>query len=279
MLEKHFENARIKANTSILIEKVVDLQGELARVKEEKVLVEKNNSNLERQIAQQQRQLSKLKRENDKMTKRIANLEEEKNVAKLDEATSMNFDGVLLSGEDRFVRMYSLKTGASINNFTGFGGVTCIDIVSEDLLFASTTTFSISVWNLTRNELLNTLVGHTVSVVSFALLSTNWLASGSTNAEIRIWNIETGNCLRIFVHYRYEGRSWAVLALVQLPNGMLASGSECGSIKVSEWKLNYNTPCLKDLNTTPHLKIRIHCLVILPRNRLASGRDDKTIQV
>ena len=103
MLEKHFENARIKANTSILIEKVVDLQGELARVKEEKVLVEKNNSNLERQIAQQQRQLSKLKRENDKMTKRIANLEEEKNVAKLDEATSMNFDGVLLSGEDLFV--------------------------------------------------------------------------------------------------------------------------------------------------------------------------------
>ena len=263
LLEKHFENGQLVANASILNAKIVELQNELTRANDEK--------------------------------KKNATTCVEKEDTKYDRKESQ--EDVIFSGENCRVHMYSLKSGRCLNKFDGVQGATSVELVSNDLLIASSTDFSISLWNLTRNELRASLRGHTSAVISFALLSDKSLASGATDSEIRIWNLESGKCLRSLIHYRSDTYSYAVFALVALPNRKLASGSESGSVKI--WNLD-NGECLKKLNRATRGKgssmfdlnlldsyldyymansTPVYSLVSLPRNRLASGLGDATIQI
>ena len=259
------ENTQLKANVSILNEKCAHLQNELTRANQGKTKAQFFHDMIANQHKFHNQQQQEQQHVNQTHVKR--------------------YEGMILSGEDDCVQMYSLETGRRINKFHGVSGGTTIELVSDDLLITNSPDFSIIVWNLRRDKRKSSLVGHTSSVISFALLSDDKLASGSTNAEVRIWNIESGKCLRTLVHSRGVSYAWAVLALQALPNRRLASSSECGDVRI--WNLDTGE-CMKSLNNNPsesHIfyyctkQTKVYALASLPNNRLASGREDFTIQI
>ena len=275
------ENVLLKSNTSILNERVANLQNALRRTNDERRKTEQDNAELFYEMVNIV----------EKLNTRIEELEEEVRAAADDNkqtqqqqqqetglTTIETYNGMILSGEDSNVQMYSLETGQLIYSFDGVAGVTGIELISSDLLLTSSSDYSINLWSLTRDDLIDSLVGHTGLVVSFALLSANLLASGSTDSEIRVWNIESRKCLRTLIHSADGGDTYeyAVFAIQPLANRRLASGSECGSIKI--WNMA-NGACLKELNTSPQDRIRVHSLALLANKRLASGRGDFTIQI
>ena len=217
--------------------------------------------------------------------------EEKKTIVKRNEPT-------IVSGQDGRYQMCSLETGKCVQKPYGVGGMTAIEIVSDELLATSSPDFSISVWNVTSDELRHRLCGHTGLVVSFALLQLTdiLLASGSANGEIRIWSMATGMCVRTMIHYQDERGAWLVFALKALPNRRLASASKCGSLKI--WNLD-NGECIKEhnavkrINTSPpgsFFKNRMKTTyqnsppifsmaVLTKQSRIAIGLEDDTIQI
>ena len=322
MTEMNVENTRLKTYVAFLNEKIYNLQSDLTRADDEKDKAEKER----RQIQEKNKEKDDLINEKDQLIKelnmRISLLDKEKTEAaiegekkllaaveenamlrkeltlivqkKQDEQKQLSdqtgHKGTMISGGNGRYQMFSLERGERATRLHGVEGVTCIELVSDELLATSSPDFSINLWNWTRGELVNSFVGHTGLVLSLALLSNTILVSGSINAEIRMWNIDSGICFRTLIHSRNDKYAYAVFALQPLPKGLLASGSECGSIKI--WNLN-NGECVKSLANEKsgatisetfltffgRMRNPIYCLASLPKNRLACGKDDFRIRI
>ena len=95
-----------------------------------------------------------------------------------------------------------------------------------------------------KNEIkkcLNTLVGHTKSIISVACSSdSQFIVSGSSDQTIKIWDTKTGQCLKTFV-----GHTDWVHSVCFSPDGQfIVYGSFDKSIKIWDAKTNQ---CLKTL--------------------------------
>ena len=231
--ELHVENSRLKTYVTFLSGKIYNLQTDLTRADEEKDNSRLKAEKERQQIQDKKQDQLDLITEKDQLIKelniRISLLEKENKEAaiesekKLREAEKENATlrkeltligqkiqkqandqtvlkkankGTILSGGDNRYQMCSLKTGECTTRLDGVEGVTCIELVSDELLATSSSDLSINLWNWKRGELVNSFVGHTGLVVSIARLSDKSLVSGSKDAEIRMWDIDSGKCLR-----------------------------------------------------------------------------------
>ncbi len=116
---------------------------------------------------------------------------------------------------------------------------------------------------------LQTLVGHTFTVNSLAVVGDNKLASGSADGSIRIWESTNGTTIKILNTYL----SSDIFCLKMLPNGYLASGSSDKTIKI--WDID-SGKCLKVL--TGHIGW-VYTICVLSNHLIASGSYDKTIRI
>ena len=55
---------------------------------------------------------------------------------------------------------------------------------------------AIRVWDINTKENINTLIGHTSSVISLALLPNGLLVSGSSDSTIKVWDYSTSSLLQ-----------------------------------------------------------------------------------
>jgi WD40 repeat protein len=131
-----------------------------------------------------------------------------------------------------------------------------------------------------NGELMQTLRGHTSSVMCLGFLSKGRLASGSADGQIIIWNAATSAALmKADAYEQYNGENVWVTSLVQLNDDLLVSGSSRGEIKT--WNLAKKKTKLSLVSTlgiAPHTD-RVSKLVRLANGNLASASYDKTIKV
>ena len=89
---------------------------------------------------------------------------------------------------------------------------------------------SILILDVHTGQCIQTLDGHSNSILALEVISNNKLASGSADHSIKIWDVISGKCVETLT-----GHSSWVMSLKLLNNNKLASGSADNSIKI--WNL------------------------------------------
>jgi WD40 repeat protein len=111
----------------------------------------------------------------------------------------------------------------------------------DDGSFAGSSLEKIKIWNITNGKLIRTLIGHTMEVVSLAVISNGLLASASLDTTIRVWDATKGETRMILI-----GHNYPIMCLKALPNGLLASGS----LEIKIWNVVANIPTTTTTTTT-----------------------------
>jgi WD40 repeat protein/tetratricopeptide (TPR) repeat protein len=127
---------------------------------------------------------------------------------------------------------------------------------------------SIKLWNVSMDEVLQTLTGHSQSVYSVAFSPDGRiLASGSNDETVKLWNVDTGQVLQTL-----QGHESKVHSVVFHPTkSILVSGSDDKTIL---WEVDANTS--KELQTLPGYET----IAFSPDgNILALASNDKTIKL
>ena len=89
---------------------------------------------------------------------------------------------------------------------------------------------SILILDVYSGQCIQTLDGHSNSIMALEVISNNKLASGSADRSIKIWEVISSECVQTLT-----GHSSWVMSLKLLNNNKLASGSADNSIKI--WNL------------------------------------------
>ena len=104
----------------------------------------------------------------------------------------------LVSASDNEITIWNLSNFKRIKTIVATDQsnmITCVIQFKNSLLISGSTNSNISIWNIIDGELVNTLSGHTSTVMCLALLS-NEFASGSEDTSIRLWT-NNGQLIRI----------------------------------------------------------------------------------
>ena len=86
-------------------------------------------------------------------------------------------------------------------------------------------------WNIATGNCIKTLLSHSETIWSIAVLSNNTIASCSEDKSIRIWYVEFGDCFNIL-----NGHNHHVYSIVKYSNDCVLSGSQDKTIKL--WNVN-----------------------------------------
>ena len=132
---------------------------------------------------------------------------------------------------DGSILLHDLGTAndESASKLLGHGqAVSCLCLLSEEVLASGSMDNTIRIWNLRSKEALQVLSGHTDYVRGLAQLSDTQLASASDDKTIRLWNFakpeDDGRVL--------QGHSDYVRCLCRSTAGSLVSGSRDTTLRV-----------------------------------------------
>ena len=145
--------------------------------------------------------------------------------------------------------------------------VNCLVKINNNYFASASNDTRIKIWDFYNKRCIQTLEGHEDCILSIILLQkSNLLCSGGADLTLRIWDWEKNNCLFIL-----KGHSKWVKCLLELDNGIIASGSDDKTIKL--WKDNLNIKTLIEHTNS----IRSICQI--NKNYFASGSFDCTIKI
>lgn len=164
--------------------------------------------------------------------------------------------------EDQSVRMWLLDEDSVPGQCSRFkahnGAVRSVDF-SEDgsALLTASDDQSLKIWTVPRQQLVQTLTGHTAEVkVAKLSKDSRLVASGGkvVDETIKIWDAVQGTCISTFYHHVLD-----VNTLSWLSHSMLVSGSDDKSIKL--WDLRSRTGVVKqfvDAHEGPVSSVAFH---------------------
>ena len=177
---------------------------------------------------------------------------------------------ILCGTNDNIINLYEINSlnYEFIYSFIGHTlWVNCLTKINNTYFASASNDTKIKIWDFYNKKCIKTLEGHEDCILSIILLKkNNLLCSGAADLTIRIWEWEKNNCLFVL-----KGHSKWVKCLLELDNGILASGSDDKTIKL--WKDNVN---IKTLNEHTN-SIRSICQI--NKNYFASGSFDCTIKI
>jgi WD40 repeat protein len=127
---------------------------------------------------------------------------------------------------------------------------------------------TIDVWDVNSGQCVQTLSGHSNSIVALVSLPNGRLASGSYDYSIKIWDPNTGKCLQTL-----SDNAW-IHALTVLPDGRLASGFFMDN-PIKLWDLNTG----KSVQTFSENPGNHIIITPLQDSYLASSSNDKIIKL
>ncbi len=168
--------------------------------------------------------------------------------------------------------MNNIRTDLKIPTFQGYfnyhipGAYLCTRISDYITLIAS----GIKIWDVSIEECVHTLFGHTGAVLTLEMVGDGKLASGGEDKTVFIWNVHNYELIRVL-----RGHTGPVLHLTRLEGDILASLSADKSIRV--WQTNEISGNLRVL--TGGLSGEWHQMVALAGSHLATVVNDQTIAV
>jgi WD40 repeat protein len=185
-------------------------------------------------------------------------------------------DGRMASGgADGIIRLWS-QDGRCIKQLTGDGSwVWDIKSLDRETLISASENGTMSLWRLAEDKCLTTINTDDGSPIrSLALLRKGeFVASGSANGIVRIWQMAKANeRVSAQVVQRLEGHTADVCALVELPDGRLATGAEDNLVLIRSFSSGVvqKTFCHDDYVTA---------LAVLSDGKLMSASYDGTIKI
>lgn len=181
----------------------------------------------------------------------------------------------LLSGAyDNTIRLWSLKNGKCLKAFKypseEFKSI-AFSPSCKYFAFTSSCDNKIVIWDITNNEDVNMLVGHTAPVLSVKYSRDGkYLISSSEDKTIRLWDAENGECLKVFKgHDHYVSN-----AIFNHTEDMILSTSFDRTLKL--WDLETG----KCVRTLKGHKFGIHSADFSPDDKLiVSASADKSIKL
>ncbi len=134
----------------------------------------------------------------------------------------------------RTVRLWSLKTGKEVRQFTGHANQVISVAYSPrgDLLASGSDDRTVRLWDPNTGRQLHLLEGHGAAVYALAFRHDGKvLASGSTDGIIRLWNPSTGTLLHVC-----KGHDKTILKLVFEPAGkhLISTGIDGSAPRVEQ---------------------------------------------
>jgi len=140
------------------------------------------------------------------------------------------------------------------------------------ILASSSNDGSIKLWNVSMDEVLQTLTGHSKAVYSVAFSPDGRiLASGSNDETVKLWNVDTGQVLQTL--QGHEGKVHSVVFHPTKKSIKLVSGSDDKTIL---WEVEVDANTSKELQTLPGYET----IALSPNgNILALASNDKTIKL
>lgn len=195
-------------------------------------------------------------------------------------AISKNGEILASGGDDKTIKLWSVKTGEAIATLCGHSqAVNSLAFSADGETIASASSDrTVKLWNLNSNQPILTLEGHGHAVKSVAFSPDGKiLASGSWDKTIKLWDITTGEALFTLTSHKLQ-----VSAVAFSPDGrFLASASLDRTAKL--WRIS--EPLSSRLCPQLHQTLSGHTGAVLavafsPDGKtLATGSDDRTIQL
>lgn len=149
----------------------------------------------------------------------------------------VQFDGkrIVSGAYDFSIKVWDMEAGTCIYTLTGHTNrVYSLLFDSErDIVVSGSLDTTIRVWNIRTGECVQALIGHQ-SLTSGMQLRGNTLVSGNADSTIKVWDIRDGQCK--YTLSGPNGHSSAVTSLQFLENGLVATSSDDGSVKLWDAK-------------------------------------------
>ena len=132
---------------------------------------------------------------------------------------------------------------------------------------------TISVWDITTGQRLQTLKGNTGWTTCAAVFPDGRIIIGSSDCALRVWDTVTGQCLQTL-----KGHGANVNCVSVLPNGYVVSGSG-GILRDDNTLRIWDATTGECVQTIEGHQNCINCVAILPNGHVVSGSDDHTLRV
>jgi WD40 repeat protein len=136
-------------------------------------------------------------------------------------------DGLIAIGLIFDVVIFNSFTGEIVKQMPIFLVQSLVALDKNLLATSSLISVDISVWNVTSEEIIFNLVGHTNLVSTLITLPNGFLASGSDDNTIKIWDSYTFSLVKSFKSDDYK-----ITSMSALKNGLMVSTGENGWIKI-----------------------------------------------
>ncbi|KAF8381750.1 sel-10, partial [Pristionchus pacificus] len=146
----------------------------------------------------------------------------------------VQFNGVkVASGAYDFtVKIWNAATGECVHTLQGHTNrvYSLLMDTERDVVVSGSLDTTIRVWNMTSGLCIANLVGHT-SLTSGMQLRGDILVSCNADSYIRVWNIRDNQCIHR-LGGNHNGHQSAITSLQFLDNGLVATSSDDGTVKL-----------------------------------------------
>ncbi|CAE7485465.1 unnamed protein product [Symbiodinium sp. CCMP2592] len=146
--------------------------------------------------------------------------------------------------------------------------VTCLCLMSDDVLASGSEDKTVRLWNLHSKEALQVLSGHTNDVQGLARLNDTQLASASKDKTVRLWSLAKPEECRVL-----QGHTDWVRCVCLTTTGSLVSGSEDRTLRV------WNPETGEEQHELLSHQGSVFCLCQASPELLASGSIDQTVRL
>ena len=141
--------------------------------------------------------------------------------------------------------------------------------LANGLMLSGSSDKTIKVWNITTGNLVNTFNNPNGVGALLELSSNNWVAAALTYCSSGIWNIASGSMAKTL-----NNHTNSVLSLIELWNGLLASGSGSVDKTIKIWNVTTGA-MLKSLASSSG----VYSIIQLTNDTIGSGTQVGTIQI
>jgi len=183
-------------------------------------------------------------------------------------------DDTILSGSsDQIIHIWKISTGLTLNTIDVGYRVYSVRVLLNGFQIAcglNSNSENLRIYDYSSDDLVQTLIGHTVSVKAIEILNEQYIASGSGDKRVIIWDLETYS-----IKYNLTGHSTFVYCLKRLSSNLLASADSKGLIIIWNWLQGTLVHRLIGHNG----ELYFSSLDLYDDQTLISGSRDKTVRI
>jgi WD40 repeat protein len=182
-------------------------------------------------------------------------------------------DTMVSSSQDQTIRIWKISTDKTLKIITFNVAVYVVRVFSVEykqiVCGKIGTSNNLQIFNYETGDLIQTLNGHSSSVLSIEMLSEQYMASGGADQKVIIWDLSSYS-----IKDTLTGHSSPVSCIKRLSFNLLASGDGSGLIIIWNWLTGEQM-----FNLTGHTnRLELNSLDLYDEQTLISGSWDRTVK-